>query len=161
VSVGGIAIIYSLWIQDTLNLFPSVKCSCWEILHVVLVKACNNGSALMEIKPNVSNISWNFCELLYSNTALQAGRLRVRFPRCHWNFLLIHSFRTHCDPGVDSSSNRNEYQEYLLGGKDGRCVVLTLPPSWVEYLEILEGSPPGILKACPGLYRDCFTYLTF
>ena len=27
--------------------------------------------------------------------------------------------------GVDSASNRNEYQEYFLGGKDGRCVGLT------------------------------------
>ena len=27
--------------------------------------------------------------------------------------------------GVDSASNRNEYQEYFLWGKDGRCVGLT------------------------------------
>ena len=27
-------------------------------------------------------------------------------------------------PGVDTSSNRNEYQEYFLGGKGGRCVGL-------------------------------------
>jgi hypothetical protein len=26
-------------------------------------------------------------------------------------------FRSHCDPGVDSASNRNEYQEYFLGVK--------------------------------------------
>ena len=32
-------------------------------------------------------------------------------------------------PGVDSASNRNEYREYFLGGKGGRCVGLTtLPP---------------------------------
>jgi len=31
--------------------------------------------------------------------------------------------------GVDSASNRNEYQEYFVGGKGGRCVGLTtLPP---------------------------------
>ena len=29
----------------------------------------------------------------------------------------IKSFRTHYDPGVDSASNRNEYQEYFLGVK--------------------------------------------
>jgi hypothetical protein len=28
-------------------------------------------------------------------------------------------------PGVDSASNRNEYQEYFLGGKGSRCVGLT------------------------------------
>jgi hypothetical protein len=33
---------------------------------------------------------------------------------CHWNFSLIQSFRPHYVPGVDSSSNRNEYQETFL-----------------------------------------------
>jgi len=28
---------------------------------------------------------------------------------CHWNFSLT-SFRSHYGPGVDSASNRNEYQ---------------------------------------------------
>ena len=32
-------------------------------------------------------------------------------------FIDIKSFRSHCDPGVDSASNRNEYQEYFLGVK--------------------------------------------
>jgi hypothetical protein len=36
---------------------------------------------------------------------------------CHWNFLLTWSFRLHCGPGFDSASNRNEYQEHLLGVK--------------------------------------------
>ena len=31
---------------------------------------------------------------------------------CHWNFSLIQSFWLHYDPGVDSDSNRNKYQEY-------------------------------------------------
>ena len=40
-------------------------------------------------------------------------------------------------PGVDSASIRNEYQEYFLGGKSGRCVGLTtLPPSCAVCLEI-------------------------
>jgi len=37
------------------------------------------------------------------------------FRCCHWNFsLTIKSFRSHYGPGVDSASNRNEYQEYFL-----------------------------------------------
>jgi hypothetical protein len=45
-------------------------------------------------------------------------------------FIDIKSFRSHYGPGDDSPSNRNEYQEYFLGGKGGRCVRLTtLPPS--------------------------------
>ena len=30
-------------------------------------------------------------------------------------FVSIKSFRSHCGPGVDSASNRNEYQEFLVG----------------------------------------------
>jgi len=30
-------------------------------------------------------------------------------------FIDIKSFRSHYDTGVDSASNRNEYQEYFLG----------------------------------------------
>ena len=36
---------------------------------------------------------------------------------CHWNFSVTQSFRPHYGPGVDSASNRNEYQEYFLGVK--------------------------------------------
>ena len=32
-------------------------------------------------------------------------------------FIDIKSFRSHYGPGVDSASNRNEYQEYFLGAK--------------------------------------------
>jgi len=35
---------------------------------------------------------------------------------CHWNFSLT-SFWPHSGLGVDSDSNRNEYQEYFLGVK--------------------------------------------
>jgi hypothetical protein len=36
---------------------------------------------------------------------------------CQWIFIDIKSFRSHYGPGVDLSSNRNEYQEYFLGVK--------------------------------------------
>jgi hypothetical protein len=35
----------------------------------------------------------------------------------HWNFSVTLSFRSRCGPGVDSVSNRNEYQESFLGVK--------------------------------------------
>ena len=50
-------------------------------------------------------------------TALQAGRWRVRFPVVSLEFLIDLNFRPHYGPGVDSASNRNEYQEYVLGVK--------------------------------------------
>jgi len=58
----------------------------------------------------------------------------------------------HYGPGVDSASNRNEYQEYFLEGKCGQCVGLTiLPPSCADCLEIWEPQPRGTLSACPDL----------
>jgi hypothetical protein len=45
------------------------------------------------------------------------------------------------------------------GGKFGRCVGLTiLPPLCADCLEILQPQPPGTLKVCPGLYKDCFNF---
>ena len=45
-----------------------------------------------------------------------------------------------------------------MGGKGGRCVGLTiLPPSCANCLEVWQPEPPGALRACPDLYRDCFT----
>jgi hypothetical protein len=61
---------------------------------------------------------------------LQAGRLQVRVPM-RWNFS---SFRPHYGPGVDSASNRNEYQEPSWGVKGGQRVKLTTLPSSVSRL---------------------------
>ena len=73
---------------------------------------------------------------------------------CHWKFSLTKSFRSHYSPGVDSASNRSEYQEHLLGGKGGRCIgLITLPPSRAVVMKsgnfnFLE--PFGPLQACNG-----------
>jgi len=52
-----------------------------------------------------------------------------------WYFSLTYSFRPHTGPAVDSASYRNEYQEYFLEGRGGRCVRADLttfmcPLSW-------------------------------
>ena len=68
---------------------------------------------------------------------------------CHWNFSLTKSFRPHYGPGVDSASNRNEYQGYFLEGKGDRCVGLTtLRPSCADFLEIWELQAPENLRVC-------------
>jgi hypothetical protein len=64
------------------------------------------------------------------------------------------SFRSHYGPGVDSASNRNEYQEYFLGVKAAGSVRLTtLPP----YCAVVTKSgnlfflePSGPVQACNG-----------
>jgi hypothetical protein len=55
------------------------------------------------------------------STMLQAGMSWARFPMRSLNFFqLTYSFQPHYGPGVDSASNRNEYQESSWGVKDGR-----------------------------------------
>ena len=44
-------------------------------------------------------------------------------------FIDIKSFRSHYGPGVDSASNRNEYQENFLGVKAAGAKADNLPPS--------------------------------
>jgi len=49
---------------------------------------------------------------------VQIGRSLVRSQLVSLEFFIdIKSFRSHYGPGVDSASNRNEYQEYFLGVK--------------------------------------------
>jgi len=57
--------------------------------------------------------------LIYSTGAvLQIGRSLVRSHLVSLEFFIdIKSFRLHYGPGVDSASNRNEYQEHFLGVK--------------------------------------------
>ena len=66
------------------------------------------------------------------------------------NFSLTQSFWPYSGPRVNSVSNRNEYQEYFLGGVKGdQCIGLTtLPPSCADCLEIWEAQHPGTLWAC-------------
>jgi hypothetical protein len=51
--------------------------------------------------------------------------------------------------GRTMASNRNEYQEYFLGGKNYRCLGLTtLPPSCANCLETWWPHTPGTLWNC-------------
>ena len=86
---------------------------------------------------------------------LQIGRSLVRSQLVLFEFFIdIKSFRSHYGPGVDSPSNRNEYQEHFHGGKGSWCVRLTtLPPSCAFVMKsrnfkFLEQSGP--LQACNG-----------
>jgi len=80
--------------------------------------------------------------------------------RLGWNFSLTWSFRLHCGPRFDSASKR--VPGIFPWGKFVRCTGLTaLPPSCAECHEIWQPQPPWTLRACPGLYRDCFTFTLY
>ena len=77
----------------------------------------------------------NTSQPVYSVTCQYQNRLSFKKNSrwCQWKFSLTQSFRSHCGPGVDSASNRNECQGYFLGVKSGRCVRLTtLPQFWAR-----------------------------
>ena len=57
---------------------------------------------------------------------------------------IFNSFRPHCGPGVDSTSNRNGFQDSLLGGKGGRCVGPTILPLHVPIVFV---EPPVALAS--------------
>jgi len=77
-------------------------------------------------------------------------------------FHLLNPFGRTMAQGFTQPLNRNEYQEYFLGGKGGRCVGLTTsPPTYADCLEIREPQTPETLRACPGLYKNCFVLLCF
>jgi len=75
----------------------------------------------------------------------------------------IKSSWSYYGPGVDSGSNINEYQEYFLGVKSGRCVrLITLPPSCAVVMKsgsfnLLE--PSGPLQACNGTDLLFYCYM--
>jgi hypothetical protein len=58
-----------------------------------------------------------------------------------------------------AESNIHEYQEYFLGGKDGRFIDDNLIAFLCCCLKIWEPKLPGTLRACRGLYRDCFNFI--
>ena len=89
------------------------------------------------------------------DTALQAGRLRVRVPMVSLEFFVDILFRPHCVPGVDTASNRNECQDYFLGGKAADAwdwqphhlhVPIVLKCGSLNLLE-----PSGPVQACNGI----------
>jgi hypothetical protein len=62
---------------------------------------------------------------------------------CHWKFWFTESFRPHCGNLLNSASNKNEYQEYFLGGKGDHCVGVILQPSRAPY----SSNPQGLSKS--------------
>ena len=69
----------------------------------------------------------------------------------------LKSFWSHYGPGVDSVSNRNEYQRSSFGVKGGRCVGLT---NLTTFMCRLSGNSVSLKFLNPDLrvYRKNFTF---
>ena len=78
------------------------------------------------------------------------------------NYIIFYCYSIIGYSGVDSASNRNEYQELFPGGKVGRCVRLTtLPPSCAVVMKpgnLNFVEPSGPLQACNGTIGYKFSY---
>jgi hypothetical protein len=131
-------LIYYIWIN--ILPFSTLKIICTRMEHVYTIIFQNS-------------------VISYERTVLKAGRSQVRFPTLSLKIFVDIILLAALWPGVDSASNRNEYQEYFLWGKGGRCVGLTtLLPSCADCLEIWAPQLPGTPRACPDLHRDCFNF---
>ena len=118
----------------------------------------NEGACHSPVAVSLSVLLW-----IRPNLALTEDSGPGKLLRFHHQNNILFSydslFRPYSGPGVDSASNRNEYQEYFLVDKGGRCVGLTtLPPSCAECLEIWEPQITGNLRDCPLLYLYLYPY---
>ena len=90
------------------------------------------GVVSVPLGPSVASVRCGVVEFCHSFTVLVGGTAVAQWLRCCSTnlraagsipagvigiFINIKSFRSHYGAGVDSASNRNEYQEYFLGVK--------------------------------------------
>ena len=71
------------------------------------------------------NVSMNLTEGAHCGVVVKAVRYKpacrgFKSRWCHRNFSVTQSFRSHYGLGVNSASNRNEYQVYFMGVKVAR-----------------------------------------
>ena len=141
--------------SDEINLlrFSEKPSMAYFVSHIKYRPHEDHQNALFSVlKPS---LLWQAATYI-SEEHLTSIQLEVRgfdYQWCNWNFSLTQSSRSHYGPGIEAASNSNECQQYF------RCVRLTsLPHSCADFRVICKPRPPGTLRACPGLYRDCFTF---
>ena len=89
------------------QMFSSESGNIWSCCLAPLYQICGPGSSV-----GIAT------ELRARRAVLQIGRSLVRSQLVSLEFFIdIKSFRSHYGHGVDSASNRNEYQEHFLGVK--------------------------------------------
>jgi hypothetical protein len=126
-----------------------------------LVSNCTRCDVRANVIPNVSPFCTNVCRLFKHSVAVPWGTL--------WR-----SWLRHCATSlkVAGSISDGVIGIFHWHNPSGRTMVLgsTHPPTemsttniswWVkadDCLEIWKSRPPGTLRACPGLCKNCFTF---
>ena len=96
------------------------------------------------------------CEVAHLVETLSYKQEGRRFDSrwCDWNFHWVNTSGTSTQHLTEMS-----VRDFCLGGKCDRCVeLINLLPSCADCLVIWESHPPGTIRACPGLYRNCFAF---
>jgi hypothetical protein len=78
---------------------------------IVLTQTCISVTPSMMPRVTVGHAVAQLVEAMRYNPEGRGFDSRWR----RWNFSLTYTLRLHYGPGIDSGSNRSEYQEYLLG----------------------------------------------
>ena len=141
-----------IWWQQTWPIWVHEECSIYSIYYYIQISP---GTLQVIIQMNFisthkhGGTRWRS----WLRHCATSRKIEGSIPDGVIRILLWHNTSGHTMAlGVDTASNRNEYQEYFRGGKGSRCIWLTtLPPSCANCLEIWEPQPPGTLRACPGL----------
>jgi hypothetical protein len=130
--------------------------SCYKLIPILIFFPFNGFNRLQKGSCSFTYFIYTICSGVCSSIAgwgivLQARKSRVWFPIRPLGLFTDLILPLHYDLGVNSDSNRNEYQGYLWGGKGGQGVGLTtFPPTWVECLENLavstSWSPKGLFR---------------
>ena len=99
------------WMKDPwrcLHLYTKLQC------RTLFLKSRRLGSFPSEFMPD----SWRQMAVAqWLRCCVTNRKVAGSIPAVNGFFSDIKSFRSHYGPGVDSTSNRNEYQEYFLGVK--------------------------------------------
>jgi hypothetical protein len=131
---------------------------CFAVLHQLLACWLTNGATSVygqkhqEYRLTHSSPKYSICLCIHAWRSWLRNYASSRKVACSTPDGVIRIFiyiilPVALDPGVDSASNRDEYQEYFLKGKDGWCVRLTT--IFLCWLSRTSGSRS---------FLDCFTF---
>jgi hypothetical protein len=136
-------------------MYRTYRCRYQRVLHYLLFQAHNYWNRILENTFTALSSPWVCCGATGRRTALEAGRWRLQFPMVSLEFFIDSILPA----AVWHWGRVRLWQKWIPGifpgGKGGRCVGMTLPPSCADYL-ITSGSlkfleTQGPAQTCNGI----------